>query len=96
MIKKDDYYTTHEIALLHPNYNSARTLLKALHDNQEAKGKLQQAKLTEKATDNQHRLTERFNELHYNTLSKIWNARKREGKRWLFKKEEIDQIGAFI
>ena len=28
------YYTTHEVSQKLPNYNSARTLLKALHNNQ--------------------------------------------------------------
>ena len=30
---KTDFYTTHEVAELLPNYNQARTLLEALHNN---------------------------------------------------------------
>lgn len=75
------YYTTHEVALLLPNYGSARTLLKALGDNQNAKG---EAKLKNDK--------ELLTKLSNNKLSQIWNCRTREGKGWYYKKEEINQI----
>lgn len=65
-----EYYTTQQVAHLLPNYSSARTLLKALHDNQ----KLPKEEIKNKP------------------LSDIWNARFRFGKRWLYRKEEIDRI----
>lgn len=73
------YYTTHEVANLLPNYNSARTLLKALHDNQ-------------KLTKLHHKGEIKSNVESKYILSAIWNARFRLGKRWLYKKEEINEI----
>jgi len=75
------YYTTHEVALLSPNYGSARTLLKALGDNQKAKG---EAKLKNDK--------ELLTKLSNNKLSKIWNCRTREGKGWCYRKDEISRI----
>lgn len=64
------YYTTHEVAKLLPNYSNsktpARTLLRALHDNQNAASN--------------------------HVLSAIWKSKFRLGKRWLYKKEDIDNI----
>jgi len=75
------YYTTHEVAELTPNYGSARTLLKALGDNQNAKG---YARLKNDK--------ELFAKLSNNKLSKIWNCRTREGKGWYYRKDEINRI----
>ena len=73
------YYTTHEVAKLLPNFNSAGTLLEALHDNQ-------------KLTKLNHKGEMENNSASKHILSAIWNVRFKLGKRWLYSKEEIDKI----
>ena len=75
------YYTTKQVADKMPAYNSARSLLEALGNNQNAKG---EAKLKNDK--------ELLDKLIKNKLSQIWNCRIREGKGWYHKKEEIDLI----
>lgn len=61
------YYTTKQVADKIPVYNSSRSLLEALYNNQKG--------ITESSF-----------------LKDIWDCRQRVGKRWLFKKDEIDLI----
>ena len=83
LINMTNYYTTYEVAKLLPNYSNsktpARTLLQALHNNQ-------------KLIKSRHKGELKSNTASKDTLSAIWNARFRLSKRWLYKKEDIDNI----
>ena len=57
-------------------YKSKRTLLQALHNNRKVMAQSYP----------------KIKELENTDLSQIWAARFKFGKRWLFRKDEIDQI----
>lgn len=57
-------------------YKTRRTLLQALHNNRKVMAQSYS----------------KIKELQHSDLSRIWAARFKFGKRWLFKKEEIDRI----